>query len=639
MEQESFEDPQVARLMNSAFVNIKVDREERPDIDAVYMKASQALTGRGGWPLNLVLTPEQRPFFATTYIPKDPGFGGSGMLDLIPRLSQLWTEQRDHVEYLASQVSLAIEEQPIRDATAELNKELLEAGYAQLLARFDKQHGGFGGAPKFPTPHNLTFLLRYWKRNKADKALAMVEQTLEAMRRGGIFDHLGFGFHRYATDAEWLVPHFEKMLYDQALLALAYTETYQATKAIQYQRTADEIFTYVLRDMTSPQGGFFTAEDADSEGEEGKFYLWRMEELEDVLDADQYKIITGFLDLNKDGNFTADASATRTGANIIYQQRRLSEFARAQRRSVEEMQSLWDGIRELLLAERNKRVHPLKDTKILTDWNGLMIAALARAGAVFDAPQYTKAAEKAADFLLSNLLSPESTLFHRYCDGEVAIHGFLNDYAFLIWAQIELYEATFATRFLQNAVQLSEDMIRGFWDGEQGGFNFTHQDAEQLPARLKDADDGAVPSGNSVAMLDLLRLGHLTGNTFFLGKALQTGNTFAPMMELSPLAFTQMLGAVDLAIGPSYEVVITGDGNGNQLREMLKSLRQVFAPRVDVLLLSKAHSSKVVKLAPYTAGLTSQKDRITAHVCSNFDCETSTNSAEELQNALEDRGN
>ena len=395
MERESFEDPEVARMMNKLVISIKVDREERPDLDHIYMTVSQLLTGSGGWPLNIMMTPGKRPYFAATYIPRQTRLGRTGMMDLIPRLAQVWKDQRKEVIDSAEKIVTALKSLESNGSEGELDASVLDTAYKQLSERFDDKHGGFGEAPKFPTPHNLLFLLRHWKRTGNPSSLEMVEKTLRDMRMGGIYDHVGFGFHRYSTDQNWLVPHFEKMLYDQALLVMAYTEAYQATSKEEYHVSAREILTYVLRDMTALEGGFYSAEDADSEGVEGKFYLWSEEEIRTILPPEEADLVIKGFNIRKDGNFVDEAAKRKTGVNILHLQKTLPEIASDLKMSEQVLQELWTSARKKLFSVREKRVYPQKDDKIMTDWNGLMIAALAKASAGFGVVEYADAAEKA----------------------------------------------------------------------------------------------------------------------------------------------------------------------------------------------------------------------------------------------------
>ncbi|MCJ7808413.1 MAG: thioredoxin domain-containing protein, partial [Dehalococcoidia bacterium] len=465
MAHESFEDLEVGKLMNESFVSIKVDREERPDIDAVYMKVCQMMTGSGGWPLTIIMTPDKEPFFAATYIPRESRFGLIGMLDLIPRIKELWSTRQTEVLDSASQITGALRQASSDISNEELSESMLHLTYEQLASRFDQENGGFSIAPKFATPHNLLFLLRYWARTGNEQSLHMVEKTLQAMRSGGIYDHIGFGFHRYSTDTQWLVPHFEKMLYDQAMLAMAYTEAYQVTGKEEYAQTAHEIFDYILRDMTAPDGGFYSAEDADTDGEEGKFYLWTHQEIAQVLSVEEANLATIVFSIKKDGNFS-ETDGRENISNILHLTETLEELAVNLNISVHELKKNLEKIRKKLFAYREKRVHPHKDDKILTDWNGLMVAALSKGAQVLNEPHYASAAKRAIDFTLNNMLTSDGRLLHRFRDGQAALPAYIDDYAFLIYGMLELYETSFDSRYLEGAIALNGDLIDHFWDGD-----------------------------------------------------------------------------------------------------------------------------------------------------------------------------
>jgi uncharacterized protein YyaL (SSP411 family) len=625
MAHESFEHPEVARLMNETFVSIKVDREERPDIDNVYMSACQAMTGSGGWPLSIIITPDKRPFFAATYIPRESRFGLIGMMELIPRIKELWATRRGEALSLSSKIAAVLQQTSQDTAGEELDETTLELTYEQLAKRFDGQHAGFSDAPKFPTPHNLLFLLRYWKRRDNKTALDMVEKTLQAMRRGGIYDHVGFGFHRYSTDSQWLVPHFEKMLYDQAMSAMAYTEAYQATGKEDYEKTAREIFTYVLRDITAPEGGFYSAEDADSEGEEGKFYLWTQEEVRQALGNEELDFVAEVFNIEKDGNFAEQATGRRSGVNILHVKKSLGELASDLNLSQHDLQKHLEVIRQKLFAYREKRVHPMKDDKILTDWNGLMIAALAKGAQAFDEPEYAQAACRAADFILGNMRKADGRLWHRYRDGQAGIEANLDDYAFLVWGLIELYEAIFKARHLGVALELTGDMVRHFWNEDGGGLYLVPDDGESLLVRKKEIYDGAIPSGNSVAMLNLLRLGRMTANSDLEEKAAKIGRAFSGSVKQLPSAHTQLMVALDFGIGPCYEVVIAGNAKAEETKAMVKALRTRFLPTKVVLLNpGEQKSPEIAQLAEFTRNQSSIGGKATAYVCLNYNCKLPT---------------
>jgi uncharacterized protein YyaL (SSP411 family) len=638
MEHESFEDEDVARLMNKNFVSIKVDREERPDIDNIYMKICQMITGRGGWPLTIIMTPDKKPFFAGTYLPKQRRFNQIGMMDLVPRIGELWSEQRRDLLASAEKTILALGQQSFHPSSERLNETVLNSAFQQLVQGFDAHYGGFSQAPKFPTPHNISFLLRYWKRTGNDSALHMVEKTLQAMRWGGIFDHLGYGFHRYSTDARWLLPHFEKMLYDQALLAIAYTETYLATKNDFYKTTAEEIFTYILRDMTSPEGPFYSAEDADSEGKEGKFYTWQWDELQRHLGTEDLKFVSKVFNIQESGNFSEEVTGTKTGANILHLTRPLDEFAEELKMSMKDLEVRMESLRKKLFELRGKRERPLRDDKILTDWNGLMIAALARAARAFDRQDYTVAAQKASDFIFRNMRRKDGGLLHRHREGESKICAYADDYAFMIWGQIELYEASFQDRHLQKALDLNDTFIRHFWDEKNGAFFFTPESSDTLFIRQKESYDRTTPSSNSGAMMNLLRLSRMTGRSEFEEKAARISDYFSGSIRSYPSAHTQMLCAIDFALGPSFEIVIAGQQGALDTQKMVRTIQDEFIPNTVVLFVpTDKENPAIYQLAPFTHKQHLFKSHAAAYVCANFTCKQPTSDPDQLLQFLDIR--
>jgi len=616
MERESFEDDDVAQLLNDGFVCIKVDREERPDIDGVYMAVSQMMTGKGGWPLTIVMTPDKIPFFAATYIPKTNRFGLTGLTELLPRLLDIWEERREDIEIMGEEILFSLSRQS-DPAGVELDESILNAAYISLLNQFDDSHGGFGHAPKFPMPHTIGFLLRYYLRFNEKQALAMVESTLRAMRRGGIWDHVGYGFHRYSTDRFWRVPHFEKMLYDQALLAMGYIETFQVTGSEEYKETAEDILCYVLRDMTSPEGAFYSAEDADSEGEEGKFYVWSELEIKKVVKA--FDAIQNIFSVTGEGNFN-EPGKEQSGKNILYMTKSISELVRELGISGKEIKTLIETERARLFAERAQRVHPFRDDKILADWNGLMIAAFSKAAQVFNIEKYREAAQKAADFILREMV--EDILYHRFRDGERAIPGFLDDYAFLVWGLLELYEATFETSYLTHALSLTGYLMDHFWD-PRGGFYHTSDGGEYILIRKKDSYDGALPSGNSVALMNLLRLSRITGNTEYEEKAWVLLNGFSLPVSQVPGSHTFFLMALDFALGSTYEVVVVGKKKAQDTGKMIQALQRPFIPNKSILV--KSEDDKLLtSLSPFTASLVSIDGKPTCYVCHDHTCNLPT---------------
>lgn len=614
MEKESFEDKEVAQVLNKYFVAIKVDREERPDIDTIYMSVCQALTGHGGWPLTVFLTPDKKPFYAGTYFPKESRRGMTGLLDLLEAVHAAWVNKREDLLASGEQISQIIDKQVYHHNPGELDKDVLEKGYSYFDHNFDSKYGGFGSAPKFPTPHQLMFLLRYYKLTGKQKALAMVEKTLESMYRGGIYDHIGFGFARYSTDRKWLVPHFEKMLYDNALLALAYGEAYQATGKSFYGKVVEEIFTYILRDMTSAEGGFYCAEDADSEGEEGKFYVWIPEEIKAVLGEELGQAYCHAFDITSEGNFEGLNIPNLIKAGLV------EGFNQA---------------RQKLFARREKRVHPYKDDKILTSWNGLMIAALAFNSRVLNVPDYAKAAESALDFILKNLRKDNGRLLARYRDGEAAHLAYVDDYAFLIWGVLELYQTTSKLKYLELAKELHQDMLKYFWDEERGGLYQYGHDAEALLTRPKELYDGAMPSGNSVATVNMLRLYYLTGDPSFAQQAQAQFRLFGPTVSSSPAGFTHFLMAIFLEQAGAGEITIVGDKNDSLTQAMLKTVNSKFLPELSLIVKTPQQGEQLLhKLLPTVAGRKTIDGKTTVYLCRNFACHAPITEAEELAELL-----
>lgn len=624
MEKESFEDEEVAGYLNDTFISIKVDREERPDIDAVYMAVCQMLTGRGGWPLNLFLTPDKKPFFAATYLPKKNRFGHAGLIELCQQVKNVWTSQTDKVNTSATSIADSLHRVFSFDSADEPDESVLDFAYDQIRRTYDPQMGGFEPAPKFPTPHRLLFLLRCYHRTGESRALEMVEKTLTAMRLGGIWDHVGFGFHRYSTDKDWLLPHFEKMLYDQAMIAMAYLESYQITKNPLYARTVEEIFTYVERDMTSSEGAFFSAEDADSEGEEGKFYVWTVDEFRREMDDGRSDMWEKILRLSPEGNFRDEATGQKSGSNILHLTVPLDKWAEKYDLKAGELEAEWETIRNRLFQAREERIHPLKDDKILTDWNGLMIAALAFGSRVLDKPQYAEAARKAVQFIQSKLTDVNGRLFHRFRDGELAVHAQAADYAFLIYGLISLYQATFDLAFAEEAVNLQKSMINEFWDDENGGFFTTAKGDHELPVRPKELYDGAIPSANSVAFYNLLCLSRLTGNPQWEERAQALLRAFSGTIKAQPTGTTFFLTGLDFALRPGQEIVITGEPKETDVHKLISTLNLYFTPNKVTLVKSDQNADRLSRFAGFTDGLEVIQGETTAHLCRDGSCTGST---------------
>ncbi|NLJ76328.1 MAG: thioredoxin domain-containing protein [Peptococcaceae bacterium] len=614
MERESFEDEEVAAILNHNFVSIKVDREERPDIDHVYMSVCQAMTGQGGWPLTILMTPEKKPFYAGTYFPKHERWGRTGLIDILILISEKWRQDPDMLLKMADKVSDSIFAKETVDQVGKLDDEILSGAFHQARELFDQEYGGFGTAPKFPAPHNLAFLLGYWKRRGEGEALKMVTQTLDSMYRGGIYDHVGFGFSRYATDKNWLTPHFEKMLYDNALLALIYIEGFQATGRPLYARVAKEIFTYVLRDMASPAGGFYTAEDADSEGEEGRFYVWTPAEVKNVLGDQDGEIYCRLFDITAPGNFEG-----RNIPNLIAG----APFNDAGELTPEtgETADHIGSLRERLFQARKKRVPPYKDDKVLTAWNGLMVAALAKGAAVLGEDVYQQEAERAVEFIFQKMRRTDGRLLARYRDGESAYPAYLDDYAFLSWGLLELYGATFDVAYLERARELTREMIDLFWDEEGGGFFFYGRDAEKLIFRPKEIYDGALPSGNSVALQNLLRLALLTGDQSFADLAERQVKTFTGNILEHPWGGTHFLAGVELMLGPARRIVVAGEAGKADTMAMLKAVQQTYLPHAVVIFNPAGEAGRQVeRVDPSLSDQLGVDGRATAYICQDFAC-------------------
>lgn len=624
MEKESFEDEEVAKILNENFIPIKVDREERPDIDTVYMTICQAMTGHGGWPLTIIMTPDKKPFFAGTYIPKHSRYGRIGLIELLQKVVEIWKENKDKVISLAEQITSEIKEALEKVEKGNIIDEtIFTLAYKELEENFDPEYGGFGEAPKFPTPHNLMFLLRYWKRTGNAKAIDMIEQTLKGMWLGGIYDQIGFGFHRYSTDRKWLVPHFEKMLYDQALISLACIETYQATGKEKYAVLCSEVFSYVIDNLTNTDGGFFSAEDADSEGEEGKFYLWEYSELEKILNQSELNFVIENFNIRKDGNYIDELKRSRTGKNIFH----LSSELEGEKRKI------WESIRLKLLQHRNNRIRPLKDDKILTDWNGLTISSLAKGYLTFGVEDYIKIAEKSANFILKNMLTNDGKLLHRFRDGEAKINGHLDDYAFLAWGLIELYEATFKTKYLKKAIELTNKMIELFWDENNGGFFLSEN--EDVLFKQKEIYDGAIPSGNSVALLVLIKLSKITGRSDLNELTFKLVETFSGTVSKHPSAYTFFLSAFDFLIGPSFEIIIVGKSS-DDISKIQKLLNSKFIPNKILLYKPTDREDEINLIAPFLTHYKEIDGKTAIYICTNYECKQPVTSVEEMMRLIDE---
>lgn len=634
MAEESFEDLFIAELINDAFIPVKVDREERPDIDNIYMAVCQMMTGLGGWPLTIIMTPEKKPFFSATYIPKRNRYGKIGLSELIPEIKKLWQNNREELIDNADKViELLNEEESIESFLSDsipVNKKIIADAVMELKTNFDDIYGGYGNAPKFPIPHQEIFLLNYYTQTRDEEALEMVEKSLLHMRAGGIYDHIGSGFHRYSTDRSWLVPHFEKMLYDQALLLYLYTAAYQITKKDIYKSTIIELVEYLKTKLSSVEGGFYSAEDADSEGEEGKYYLWDLEEIKDILRENADEVIDLY-NINSKGNFYDERTEKRTGKNILHlkQNQNLME-------DLKKENELY-FIRNALYQAREKRIQPGKDDKILTDWNGLLIAALARASFVLGENEYLKMAEKGANFIINHLKRDEF-LLHRYCKGETAVEGLLDDYAFFIWGLIELYQASFKIEYIYQALGLNDYLLKKFWDEKKGGFFYTSCDDKELILRRKEIYDGALPSGNSIMLWNLIRLSHLTGNHNLEEKAELLVNAFYQKAKRNPSAYTQFLVGLQAVLYQYYDLIIIGNNDDKELIKILDFLKNNYINNLSLLLIPPDERSnnyrEFAKRVNYINNYKQVEDKVTIYFCEDYTCKLPVTDADELLRIL-----
>ena len=625
MAHESFEDAEVAGVLNRHFIAIKVDREERPDLDNTYMAVCQMLTGSGGWPLNLVLTPEKKPFFAATYIPRTARMGMVGLTSILEKIVELWLTDRSRLLQTGEQVRQALRRHDqAADTVRELSDAPLQKALDQYRQSFDRQHAGFGKAPKFPTPHNLSLLLRIGQRTGEQQATAMALQTLQRLRLGGIFDHVGYGLHRYSVDAHWLVPHFEKMLYDQALLAIANVDTWMVTQDPFYAQTAEEILTYVQRDLRHPEGGFFCGEDADSEGEEGTFYLWTPEQIKEILGQELATIFCRSYGISEGGNFE--------GKSIPHLQEDIEDLARRVGVDADQLGALLAEGRKRLFAAREQRLRPHRDDKILTGWNGLVIAALARTGSALAKPELIEAANQAADFVLTHLRRSDGRLLRRWRQAEAAIPAFLEDYAFLGWGLHELFLAGFDSSYLEAAIELTNAMLELFDDGK-GGLYDTGADAETVLVRGRSVQDGAIPAGASVAAFNLLRLGRLSGDTAMENRGENLIGANLEQIDRYPSAYAQWLIALDFALGPKTEVVLVCGADGEPPTALLNELRRRFLPRTQAIVYQPG-DDVLGRISPIVRGKGPVDGAAAAWVCRDQTCLPPVTSPDELGRRL-----
>ncbi len=615
MERESFEDETVAGYLNEHFVAIKVDREERPDIDAVYMRVTQALTGQGGWPMSVFLTPDTTAFYAGTYFPKQSRFGMSGFSEVLAAIVKLWRDDRNKLLRQSGEIIKRLGSERRQPASRVTKKEPAVA-FELFRSGFDNRYGGFGPSPKFPTPHNLMFLLRYYKAEHQKQALEMTETTLKSMYRGGLFDHVGGGFSRYSTDDKWLVPHFEKMLYDNALLVLAYLEAYQATKNPLYKRVAEKTLRYIEREMTHLAGGFYSAQDADSEGAEGKYYVWTPGEVQKTLGAEDGGAFCRWFGITETGNFEG-TSIPNLLTNEAYA----------------EPNDTIEALLPKLYDVRLSRAKLFKDEKILTAWNALMIAALGKAYWVLGDDKYKAAAERAAAFVKDRLTRPDGRLYVRWHDGEAAGTGYLDDYAYLAWAMLQLYEATADVTYFESALRHAEAMCRLFEDRESGGFFLYGDDSEQLMLRPKETYDGATPSGNAVAAFVLVRLSKLTAEEKWTARAERQLAFLSAYIKEYPAARCFGLMAAMLELYPSKELVVTGASAVN-IQKIREALGPVFSPDMTILIKTAENEERLAAAAPFTADYPVTPGKVLYYICENHMCAAPVESLEELTKHL-----
>ena len=613
MAHESFEDENVAAILNKFFISIKLDREERPDVDSVYMTVCQALTGSGGWPLTIIMTPNQKPFFAGTYFPKTSRYGMPGLIEILESVATQWKNSKEKLINSSDNILKELGKFFVSESNdTKLSEKNLKNGYNQLLKSFDIKYGGFSPAPKFPTPHKLMFLLRYYKMYDETNALEMVETTLGSMYRGGLFDHIGYGFSRYSTDDKYLVPHFEKMLYDNALLVISYLEAYEITKNPLYKDISIKSLEYVFRELTSNEGGFYCAQDADSEGEEGKYYVFTPDEIKIILGEEDGNYFNEYYDITDEGNFEG-----KSIPNLI----KNSNYNKKDEKI--------DVLAQNILDYRNERYSLHKDDKILTSWNGLMIAALSKAYKVLEDEKYLEYAKKAIDFIYNNLVDSKGRLFARYREKEAKYKAILDDYAFLTYGLIELYESSYEILYLKKAIDLTEAMIDLFFDEKNAGFFLYGKDSEKLIARPKELFDGAIPSGNSVAAYNLIRLARITGKSLFEEISKDVLDYIAGSIISEEINHSFFLIASSFALNKTKELicVIKDESEKEKIKDTLSDMQ---AFNLTVIIKNEENSSELEELIPYTKDYTLKDNKATYYLCEGNSCFPPTNNLNEI---------
>ena len=610
MERESFEDEKIAALMNDLFVNIKVDREERPDLDEIYMNAVQMLTGRGGWPMTVFLTPEGKPFYGGTYFPPEDRYGVPGFPKILQGVANAYREKPQDVERSVEQILTALQRMSLSTESQQpFSSDVIAQSAEQLAQAYDADHGGLGKAPKFPNVGVYELFLRHYHHSKGSRFLEMVTHTLTKMAQGGIYDHVGGGFHRYSVDAKWLVPHFEKMLYDNAQLVRIYAQVYCITGEPFFKQVVDETMTYLMREMLHTEGGFYSTQDADSEGKEGKFFVWTEAEITRILGEEASEIFGRIYDVSEEGNFEEK--------NILHPILTLEQASKFFRREPKAIESLVSDAKVKLFEEREKRIKPFRDEKILTSWNGLMLSGLAEAIKISRRPAYLEAANRTVGFIFTKMFR-DGRLLHTYKNGTAKILGYLDDYAFLAAGLLDLFEATLNRADLDRAVELAEIMSDEFWDEAGGGFFYTGRSHERLIAQSKPIFDGSIPSGNAVATQVLLRLYHYKGKEDYLKRAERILRAYYNAMENQPFGFAHMLAALDFYLQKPKEVVLVGDKKEPKTVELLTKIHSLYVPNMTLQLASPGDSLE--KISSLLAGKKQIEDKPTVYVCHNFTC-------------------
>jgi uncharacterized protein YyaL (SSP411 family) len=625
MEHESFEDEKIATLMNELFVNIKVDREERPDLDEIYMNAVQLLTGRGGWPMTVFLTPARQPFYAGTYFPPEDRYGVPGFPKILRGVANAYREKPEEVDKSVRQILSALERMSVAaDSRRPFSAEVIANSAEQLAQAYDPIQGGIGKAPKFPNVGVYELFLRHYRRSKEPRYLEMVTHTLRKMGEGGIYDHLGGGFHRYSVDEKWLVPHFEKMLYDNAQLVRIYAQVYCVTKDPFFKNIVDETMGYLLREMLHGEGGFYSTQDADSEGEEGKYFVWTPAEINEILGEEAAEVFCRMYDVSEHGNFEKKC--------ILHPILTLEQASKLFKREQSEIENLVSDAKKKLFAVRETRIKPFRDEKILTSWNGLMLSGLAEAIKISNLPSYTEAGKRTVHFFFSKMFG-EGHLLHTYKDGNAKLLGYLDDYAFLAAGLLDLYEASLDRSNLDHAVQLVEILLREFWDDKDGAFFYTGKSHEQLIARTKPVFDGSIPSGNAVATHTLLRLYHYTANDDYLKKAERVLRSYYDATANQPFGFAHLLAALDFYLEKPKEIVLIGKGEEQRLFDVIANIHALYLPNLTLQVASP--DQPLEEISPLLAGKKQINGKPTAYVCQNFTCSQPVTEWKDLRAILE----